>query len=215
MSGRSMDLRPDSVRRRVESAREKSHLRNMSVVAGLLLTVAWSTGAWRLSDARAAYSPRRRSASSKNWLGSRSDSTKPVKHSQRGADVRFPSAHRQSSLRSSMTCRNREQSNVSSWMRDLWYRLRFEEQDLGPKKPRQDESPRRSRASPLPMTMSPSSWKHFGADLCSRRFEWRRPVTERLVRRLLAPFESHSTSISRSPVRFSSQQPTRRLMNES
>jgi hypothetical protein len=56
MSGRSMDLRPDSVRRRVESAREKSHLRNMSVVAGLLLTVAWSTGAWRLSDARAAYS---------------------------------------------------------------------------------------------------------------------------------------------------------------
>ena len=55
MNGRNMDLRPDSVRRRVESAREKTHLRNMSVVAAVLLTVAWSTGAWRLSDARAEH----------------------------------------------------------------------------------------------------------------------------------------------------------------
>jgi hypothetical protein len=55
MSGRSMDLRPESVRRRVESAREKTHLRNMSVVAAVMLTVAWSTGVWRLSDARAEH----------------------------------------------------------------------------------------------------------------------------------------------------------------
>ncbi|MFB0984781.1 MAG: hypothetical protein QMB94_00685, partial [Phycisphaerales bacterium] len=55
MNGRNMDLRPDSVRRRVESAREKTHLRNMSVVAAVMLTLAWSTGAWRLSDARAEH----------------------------------------------------------------------------------------------------------------------------------------------------------------
>ncbi|MDC0429517.1 PilN domain-containing protein [Phycisphaerales bacterium] len=55
MNGRSMDLRPESVRCRVASAREKTHLRNMSVIAGVLLTVAWSTGAWRLSDARAEH----------------------------------------------------------------------------------------------------------------------------------------------------------------
>lgn len=55
MNGRSMDLRPESVRSRVASSREKTHLRNMSVIAGVLLTVAWSTGAWRLSDARAEH----------------------------------------------------------------------------------------------------------------------------------------------------------------
>jgi len=55
MNGRNMDLRPDSICRRVESAREKTHLRNMSVVAAVMLTLAWSAGAWRLSDARAEH----------------------------------------------------------------------------------------------------------------------------------------------------------------
>ena len=53
MTGRFMDLRPLDVRHRVRDATERSRIARLAVVAGGLLSIAWVSGAWRLSVARA------------------------------------------------------------------------------------------------------------------------------------------------------------------
>ncbi len=53
MTGRTMDLRPDDVRRRVRDSAERLRVARFAVVAGTLLCVAWIGGSWRLAVARA------------------------------------------------------------------------------------------------------------------------------------------------------------------
>ena len=53
MTGRVRDLRPPDVRHRVRDATERSRIARLAVVAGGLLSIAWVSGAWRLSVARA------------------------------------------------------------------------------------------------------------------------------------------------------------------
>ena len=53
MSRRTMDLRPESVRRRVDERRERGLLARCSIVGGLVLIAAWTSGAWRLEVAKA------------------------------------------------------------------------------------------------------------------------------------------------------------------
>ena len=53
MTGRTMDLRPEVVRRRVRDATERIRVARFAVVAGALLCVAWMSASWRLSMARA------------------------------------------------------------------------------------------------------------------------------------------------------------------
>ena len=53
MTGRFMDLRPLDVRNRVRDATERLRVARLAVVAGGLLSIAWGSGAWRLSVARA------------------------------------------------------------------------------------------------------------------------------------------------------------------
>lgn len=53
MSRRTMDLRPEGVRRRVEEHRDRGLLVRCSIVGGLVLVAAWTTGAWRLETAKA------------------------------------------------------------------------------------------------------------------------------------------------------------------
>ena len=48
-----MDLRPESVRRRVDERRERGLLARCSIVGGLVLIAAWTSGAWRLEVAKA------------------------------------------------------------------------------------------------------------------------------------------------------------------
>jgi hypothetical protein len=52
MSLRNMDLRPATMRRRVRESCERSFVSRCAGVAGCLLVVAWSVGAFRLSSAR-------------------------------------------------------------------------------------------------------------------------------------------------------------------
>lgn len=53
MSRRTMDLRPETVRRRVDEHRERGLLVRCSIVGGLVLVAAWTSGAWRLETAKA------------------------------------------------------------------------------------------------------------------------------------------------------------------
>ncbi|MBC02318.1 MAG: hypothetical protein CMJ34_03300 [Phycisphaerae bacterium] len=53
MIGRTMDLRPEDVRRRVRDAGERVRIARFAVVAGVMLCVAWMSASWRLSIARA------------------------------------------------------------------------------------------------------------------------------------------------------------------
>lgn len=53
MTGRTMDLRPPAVRRRVADARERTRLVQICLLAAICLSAAWSAAAWRLRDARA------------------------------------------------------------------------------------------------------------------------------------------------------------------
>ena len=52
MSRRTMDLRPEGVRRRVEEHRDRGLLVRCSIVGTLVLVAAWTTGAWRLETAK-------------------------------------------------------------------------------------------------------------------------------------------------------------------
>ncbi len=52
MSVRRMDLRPATVRSRVQESRERWLVSRCAGIAGCLLVVAWSVGAWRLGAAR-------------------------------------------------------------------------------------------------------------------------------------------------------------------
>ena len=53
MTGRTMDLRPPAVRRRVAHARERTRLVQLCLLAATCLSLAWSAAAWRLREARA------------------------------------------------------------------------------------------------------------------------------------------------------------------
>lgn len=53
MSRRTMDLRPESIRRRVDERRERGLLVRCSIIGGVVLIAAWGSGAWRLSAAKA------------------------------------------------------------------------------------------------------------------------------------------------------------------
>ena len=53
MTGRTMDLRPEVVCRRVRDARERMRVTRFAVVAGALICIAWFNASWRLSAARA------------------------------------------------------------------------------------------------------------------------------------------------------------------
>ena len=53
MTGRTMDLRPPAVRRRVAHARERTRLVQLCLLAATCLSLAWSAAVWRLREARA------------------------------------------------------------------------------------------------------------------------------------------------------------------
>ena len=53
MNGRTMDLRPTTTRDRVRVSRERDWITRMTVVASVLVSIAWLGGSWRLSAARA------------------------------------------------------------------------------------------------------------------------------------------------------------------
>lgn len=55
MTGRTMDLRPSAVRRRVANARERARLVQLCLLSATCLAMAWSTAAWRLRDARSGH----------------------------------------------------------------------------------------------------------------------------------------------------------------
>ena len=61
MNGRTMDLRPTATRDRVRVSRERDWITRMTVVASVLVSIAWLGGSWRLS--RPARSRRRDRAS--------------------------------------------------------------------------------------------------------------------------------------------------------